>query len=799
MSSIQQSALTRMAAIATLLIVVAAAVGSAGLGRPALAVNDYLFVGSWGDEVGIFRAPTALAVGNGRVHVCNSDDGKLAVLDLAGRPLMAVGGNGYQDGQFTWLTAVAVDDDDGTIYAVDAIVGRVQLFSPDGVFLGKWGTAGTEQGMLNRPLGMAFDVGGNLLVADTYNDRIQRFSPSGTYLQHWGVHGAGPGQFDLPRGIAVGLGGAIYVADTDNHRIQRFDASGNFQDQWGAEGLDEGEFRFPTHIAADPITGEVFVTDYGNHRVQVFSAIGTFRRAWGGYGQGDGDLALPYGIGVDGVGNVYVSEYGNHRVQKLRPDGSWLASWGRSSADDGQFSQPEKIAVDGSGAVYVADTRTNRIQKFTQDGAFLARWGTVGGEPAQFSTAGPVAADVDGSLYVIDRADFQVDKFDPSGAWVISWGGGGTGTGEFEEPAGIAVGGGHVYVTDRSLQRVTRYTTGGDWELQWGSAGCDPNQFGSPCGIAVDVGRNRVYVSDCGCGRIALYDLAGGYLNEEWPVGYYVDLSVDGEGNVFGVDGFAHQVIKVSPEGEVLASLGARGSKDGEFSVPQGIAAGANGIVYVVDTGNHRINRYAADYPAPDPIYGLTRNGSFEESPGLIRWTYGGALPVTVVPSAREGSLGARLGQPVPAAPRPREEGWLYQTVHIPDGWARPVLAFDYRIYANDTMDYSDLEVTLTQSDGAWLARILRDGFQSCDDPPLAPPEGFDLGWRRTRYDLSAFKGRTVRVRFAVRNLHADYSYGIWAVVDNVRLVDAGPVGSVRNYLPMVTGGRPGCDVVPGR
>ena len=62
------------------------------------------------------------------------------------------------------------------------------------------------------------------------------------------------------------------------------------------------------------------------------------------------------------------------------------------------------------------------------------------------------------------------------------------------------------------------------------------------------------------------------------------------------------------------------------------------------------------DYPTPDPVHGLALNGSFEETPELVRWAYGGELPVTLVDDARHGSRAVRLGEPVPAEPQPKEK-----------------------------------------------------------------------------------------------------------------------------------------------
>ena len=57
-----------------------------------------------------------------------------------------------------------------------------------------------------------------------------------------------------------------------------------------------------------------------------------------------------------------------------------------------------------------------------------------------------------------------------------------------------------------------------------------------------------------------------------------------------------------------------------------------------------------------------------------------------------------------------------------------------------------------------------------------------------------------MRVVFENRNLHSGYSLGIWTYVDDVRVVDAGPLpappGPYRAYLPVVMNGYATCDPV---
>ena len=46
----------------------------------------------------------------------------------------------------------------------------------------KWGAAGTSNGKLSYPCGIAVDVSGNVFVADLCNNRIQKFDAHGKFV-----------------------------------------------------------------------------------------------------------------------------------------------------------------------------------------------------------------------------------------------------------------------------------------------------------------------------------------------------------------------------------------------------------------------------------------------------------------------------------------------------------------------------------------------------------------------------------------------------------------------------------------
>lgn len=174
----------------------------------------------------------------------------------------------------------------GYVYAVGG--SQVQKFSPDGALLATWG--GTQ---LGEPWGIAVGAAGNVYVADTYSNEIEVYTPGGVSVTKWGSHGRGSGQFIFPYGIATDPVGDVYVADTVNNRIQKFTAAGVYLDEWGSAGRGPGHFHTPLSVTADA-AGNVYVADAGRPylqaagaaRVQRFTADGQFLAQWG-------DVATP--------------------------------------------------------------------------------------------------------------------------------------------------------------------------------------------------------------------------------------------------------------------------------------------------------------------------------------------------------------------------------------------------------------------------------------------------------------------------------------------------------------------------
>ncbi|MBI4673838.1 MAG: SMP-30/gluconolactonase/LRE family protein [Chloroflexi bacterium] len=306
----------------------------------------------------------------------------------------------------------------------------------------------------------------------------------------------------------------------------------------------------------------------------------------------------------------------------------------------------------------------------------------------------------------------------------------GSGDGEFQYPSDVAVDDNNsVYVVDSGNHRIQKFNSAGVYVTQWGSQGSGDGQFESPSGVAVD-SENNVYVADTRNHRIQKFDSSSNYL-DQWTI---------------------------------------YGAGDGHSGTPVGIAISAAGEVLVVDQDFARLEVYGIGYPPPDPLTGLILNGRFET--GLDAWTFGGTLPIGRT-LAGAGGYALLLGKPVPQTKQGQAFASAQQTFYVDPLWANATLYFDYQMHVNDTVDYSDFFIEIEDAVGLnHLATVLRDGYLSCKGRRYPPPPGKQLGWfRNNTYDLTLFKGQTIRLKFSNRNLWPN-SWGIWTHVDNVKVLD---------------------------
>ncbi len=265
------------------------------------------------------------------------------------------------------------------------------------------GSPGFAPGQLFVPQGIAVDpTNGNVLVSNgrgvnpdgtpnySIGDQLNIYSPQGTYIGGIGSGGTGPGQFDEPTVPQFSpQNGNLYVGDVHNNHIDEFSPQGNFIQSFGSfTGLIPGRaFSGPSGETFDK-AGNLYVGDYSGDKINEYTPDGQLIRSIGTSGTGLGQLQGPAGIRISqNSGDIYVADQFNNRVEVLDPNGKGLFTFGTAGSGNGQFEQPIGLELDQYDNVYVADSINDRVQVFDKNGNFLTSYG----QPALDASGNPVA------------------------------------------------------------------------------------------------------------------------------------------------------------------------------------------------------------------------------------------------------------------------------------------------------------------------------------------------------------------------------------------------------------------------
>lgn len=113
----------------------------------------------------------------------------------------------------------------GNVYVTDSNNGRLAVFDTAGR-LTSLVAHGVGQGDLGLPRGLGIDDRGRIFVVDATDHMIRMYtkaqSPTQapTFVGNFGDQGIKDGQFMFPNGLAVDARARVYVADRENNRIQ---------------------------------------------------------------------------------------------------------------------------------------------------------------------------------------------------------------------------------------------------------------------------------------------------------------------------------------------------------------------------------------------------------------------------------------------------------------------------------------------------------------------------------------------------------------------------------------------------
>jgi DNA-binding beta-propeller fold protein YncE len=122
-----------------------------------------------------------------------------------------------------------------------------------------------------------------------------------------------------------------------------------------------------------------------------------------------------------------------------------------------------------------------------------------------------------------------------------------------------------------------------------------PKRFGHPVALAYDATPpGRLFVVDSVDHCIYVFSRGEKYaraIGSEYltrPCGIAFDESA---GRLLVVDAAAHEVIALTPDGQLIERRGRRGTQPGEFNYPTNIAIDSTGRIYVSDSLNFRVQQ----------------------------------------------------------------------------------------------------------------------------------------------------------------------------------------------------------------
>ncbi len=447
-------------------------------------------------------------------------------------------------------------------------------------------------------------AGGKLYLADTENHRVLWWNNTSAFTTGQGADGVlgqadmtagdenrggtvGAATLSYPQDMATDGSGNLWVSDTGNNRVIKYAApitSGMAATQvFGQPNLssnstncDRATLSAPTGIILNG--NDLWVTTRDQHRAlrfdttsasgsQATAVIGQTNYTSCNYDASGANTGLnsPDDVQLDHNSRLWIMDTGNHRALRYPasiPETSAAAdlvvgqsAFGvvDSTTNQSGFEYPRAMSFDSANNLWVADTGNNRALKFSYPAANGPAATLVIGQSdfdSYVSSTGPsnlyaprgVFADADGNVLVSDRYNNRVLVFQSPAA---------------NKPAATA-----------ALGQPTMYANYSYWVTS--------ETMNTPAYVLE--ADSRVYVADTYNNRVLWWNSSSSYYNGRTPDG------------VLGQDNFNSN--KSNRDGGLKGKAKSRINADTLYQ-PQGMAVDAAGNLWVADSSNNRVLKYA--------------------------------------------------------------------------------------------------------------------------------------------------------------------------------------------------------------
>lgn len=510
--------------------------------------------------------------------VHTSNDYEITKIDSAGNIVEKIGSKGTENGQFQRIVYLAIDSADN-IFVSDS--GKITKLDKNGAFIEKFGFGGP----------LSINNSDEIFSSNIFKQEIYKYDNAGNQLATITVHVNSSNRPMYPSYIDHDSAGNLYVCSDSNFDIQKYDASGNFVSMVSAKITPEHAPMLTAHFKAMKIdnSGNMFVMPrYSTYILQLDSS-GNEVAAFGGKGVADNEFYNVCNAFIITSNNDFViTEDNGHSIKIFGSDFQYKKEFTLGGYGSRKFAMPMNVAVDKDNNFYVADSGGYSVKKYSVDGTFQLMIGsgisgTVGG---QFINPTDVVVDNSGNIFVLDMYSREVQKFDSNGNFLLKFGGKGTGVGQFNDSSynmDLALdSAGNLYVCENITDgRIQKFSNDGNFISVVGTVSwyhpdilCDKN--------------DNLLVLDMS--TLTKYDSTGKEIERFECEGESLALGNNGE--IFTSNQYGFSITKYSPSGQKIVTWGTKGSGDGQFDMPYGIACDSNGNLYIVDLNNNTVEKY---------------------------------------------------------------------------------------------------------------------------------------------------------------------------------------------------------------
>ena len=157
------------------------------------------------------------------------------------------------------------------------------------------------------------------------------------------------------------------------------------------------------------------------------------------------------------------------------------------------------------------------------------------------------------------------------------------------QPHGITISlDGHIYVCDGANHCVCVFDVNGEFLFSFGSRGRGDECFDCPRDLCF-ASDGVLFITDVANCRICVYDKDGKFIKKFTTT--YKPWCIDATdcGHLIVSSFMSHKVMIYTTGGDLVNVFGECGSELGQFNHPFGVSVASDGLIYIADYYNHRI------------------------------------------------------------------------------------------------------------------------------------------------------------------------------------------------------------------